>query len=80
MKTDIEIAREAKLNKIADIANGLGIAADDVIPYGNYIAKIPYSVINDEKVKKIILFSLPQLLRQRRESVKPLFQSGLLSV
>jgi len=25
MKTDIEIAREAKLNKIAEIADGLGI-------------------------------------------------------
>ena len=52
MKTDIEIAREAKLNKIAEIADGLGIHDDNVIPYGKYIAKIPYSVIDDAKVKK----------------------------
>lgn len=52
MKTDIEIAREAKLHKIADIAKGLGIGDEHVIPYGNYIAKVPYSVIDDEKVKK----------------------------
>ncbi len=52
MKTDIEIAREAKLTKIANIADGLGIAQDSVIPYGNYIAKVPYSVIDEEKVKK----------------------------
>ena len=52
MKTDIEIAREAKLNKIAEIADGLGIHDDNVIPYGKYIAKVPYSVIDDAKVKK----------------------------
>lgn len=52
MKTDIEIAREAKLNKIAEIADGLGIHEDNVIPYGKYIAKVPYSVIDDAKVKK----------------------------
>ena len=52
MKTDIEIAREAKLNKIAEIASGLGIKDDDLIPYGKYIAKIPYTLINEEKVKK----------------------------
>ena len=52
MKTDIEIAREAKLNKIAEIADGLGIHDDNVIPYGKYIAKVLYSVIDDAKVKK----------------------------
>ncbi len=52
MKTDIEIAREAKLNKIANVANGLGITEDTLIPYGHYIAKVPYSVIDEEKVKK----------------------------
>lgn len=52
MKTDIEIAREAKLNKIAQIANGLGISEDDLIPYGKYIAKVPYSLIDEKKVAK----------------------------
>ena len=52
MKTDIEIAREARLNKIAEIANGLGITDDDLIPYGKYMAKIPYDLIDDAKVQK----------------------------
>ena len=51
MKTDIEIAGEARLNKIADIASGLGIKDDDLIPYGKYIAKIPYDLIDDAKIK-----------------------------
>ena len=54
MKTDIEIAREARLNKIAEIANGLGITDDDLIPYGKYMAKIPYDLIDDARYKKII--------------------------
>lgn len=52
MKTDIEIAREAKLKKITDVADAMGIPAEDVIPHGHYIAKIPYSNIDEAKVKK----------------------------
>lgn len=57
MKTDIEIARETKLKKIVQIANGLGIKEDDLVPYGHHIAKVPYTVIDTEKIKehKLIL-------------------------
>ena len=41
MKTDIEIARETKLNKIEDIAEKLGVPRDEVQNYGRYIAKVP---------------------------------------
>ena len=40
MKSDIEIAQEAKMKPIAEIAAGLGLADEDVIPYGRYKAKI----------------------------------------
>jgi hypothetical protein len=38
MKTDIEIARETKLNKIEDVAEKLGVPRDEVQNYGRYIA------------------------------------------
>ncbi|MCA8899883.1 MAG: formate--tetrahydrofolate ligase, partial [Hyphomonas sp.] len=40
MATDIEIARAVKKLPVAQIATRLGIAADDVIPYGRDKAKI----------------------------------------
>ena len=52
MKTDIEIARETKLKKIVQIADGLGIKEDDLVPYGKYIAKVPYIIIDEDKIKK----------------------------
>ena len=57
MKTDIEIARETQLLPIAEIAGRLGIPADKIEPYGRYTAKVPESLIDDNKVKqhKLIL-------------------------
>ena len=52
MKTDIQIAREARLDNIASIAKKVGIDEEKLIPYGKYIAKLPYTCIDDEKVKK----------------------------
>ena len=52
MKTDIQIAREAKLENIASVAKKVGILEDVLIPYGKYIAKLPYTCIDEEKVKK----------------------------
>ncbi len=40
MKTDIEIAQEAKLDHIVDVAGKIGIEADDLELYGKYKAKI----------------------------------------
>lgn len=42
MKTDIEIAQEAKLRPIFEIAEEAGIPSDCVIPYGLYKAKIDH--------------------------------------
>ena len=56
MKSDIEIAQEAKMKPIADIAAGLGLADEDVIPYGRYKAKVNHRLIHKaSKQGKLIL-------------------------
>ena len=52
MKSDIQIAREIPLEPIQTIAKGIGISAEDVIPYGLYAAKITYTHIDESQVKK----------------------------
>ena len=52
MKTDIEIAHETTLLPIQEVAKKAGISEDVLEPYGKYIAKIPYTCIDEEKVKK----------------------------
>ncbi len=42
---DLRIAQEAKMKKIIEIANDLGLQEDDIELYGNYKAKIDLSVI-----------------------------------
>lgn len=51
MKTDIEIAQEAKLIPIVDVAANIGIAADDLELYGKYKAKISDEYIDTVKEK-----------------------------
>lgn len=48
MKSDIEIAQEAKLENIVDVAGKIGIAAEDLELYGKYKAKI-----SDEYIESI---------------------------
>ncbi len=50
MKTDIEIARECKLKRIELIAEKIGIPTDELEHYGKYIAKVPLSLIDEQKV------------------------------
>lgn len=52
MKTDFEIAHETKLEPIGTIASKVGIPEDALDPYGKHIAKIPYSLIDNERVKR----------------------------
>ena len=52
MKTDIEIARETALRPINEIAGELGIDESLLEPYGRYIAKVPYTLIDEAQVKK----------------------------
>ncbi len=51
MLSDIEISRAAKLKPITEIAEKLGINADDVIPYGRTKAKVPLQYLNEDNIK-----------------------------
>ena len=57
MKSDIEIARESALKPITEVAASLGIAEEQLQHYGRYIAKVPESLIDEEKIRqhKLIL-------------------------
>jgi formate--tetrahydrofolate ligase len=57
MKQDIEIAQEAEIRPIVEIADYLGIPRDELELYGKYKAKIPLRLIDEEKVdgSKLIL-------------------------
>ena len=48
MLTDIEIAQQAKMKKIREVAEGIGITEDEIENYGPYMAKF-----SDEFLKKI---------------------------
>ena len=50
--TDIEIARNTKLEKIVDVAKKLGVEEDDIEQYGKYKAKISNEVYEKRKNKK----------------------------
>ena len=53
MLSDIEIAQQAKMLKIADIAkNSLGIPEDEIESFGKFKAKISLSYLNSLKSKK----------------------------
>lgn len=52
MKSDIEIAREASLLKVKEIAGELGIPREEVHNYGRYIAKIPIHLVDEAKIQK----------------------------
>ena len=52
MLTDIEIAQNAKMKDINEIAQSLGISSDEIDPYGHYKAKISDSVMDRLKDKK----------------------------
>ena len=58
MKTDIEIAQEAKMEPIVRVAESLGIGEDDLELYGRYKAKISEDYIRsiqDRPDGKLIL-------------------------
>lgn len=52
MKSDIEIARSVQMRRITDVAEDLGIPEEKVAQYGHYMAKVPLSLIDEEKIAK----------------------------
>jgi formate--tetrahydrofolate ligase len=58
VKSDIEIAREAKMKPILEVGKKLGIPAEDLVPYGHTKAKVTLSYIDSLSAKpngKLIL-------------------------
>ena len=52
---DIDIARSVKLNKINSVSRSLGVKRENIIPYGDYMGKIKFDKIDDNKNGKLIL-------------------------
>lgn len=58
MKSDIQIAQEAKMEPIKDIAEKLGLCEDDIEYYGKYKCKISldvYNKVKDNENGKLVL-------------------------
>ena len=53
MLTDLEIAQQAEIKEIVDIAKSLGISKDDLETYGKYKAKVSLDAFGDKKAKLI---------------------------
>jgi len=52
MKTDIEIAQQAEMKPIMDVAAGLGLNEDEIELYGKYKAKISLDILKKFQNKK----------------------------
>jgi len=52
MKSDIEIAQATKMEPITEVAEKLGISRDHLELYGNFKAKLPLNLIDEDKLKK----------------------------
>ncbi len=57
MKSDLDIAREAKMRPITEVAAKLGVEETDLYQIGKYMAKLPLKLIDEKAVsrKKLVL-------------------------
>lgn len=52
MKSDIEIARSIRMKKITEVAEETGIPQDMLEQYGHYMAKVPESLMDEDRIRK----------------------------
>lgn len=83
--TDIEIARNTKLEKIVDIAKKVGIQEDDIEQYGKYKAKISEEVfkkVEKNKNGKLILVTAisPTPLGEGKTTISISIADGLRKI
>ena len=52
MKSDIQIAKEAKLIKAKSVGEGVGIDREKIQSFGRHMAKVPIDLIDQKKVDK----------------------------
>lgn len=77
MKTDSQIAQEAKLEPISDIAGQIDIPQEALEPHGKYIAKVPYTLIDDERVRKSNLILVTSITPTKTGNGKTTVSVGL---
>ncbi|MFM7089422.1 MAG: formate--tetrahydrofolate ligase [Bacteroidota bacterium] len=75
--TDLEIAQNAPIRPIQEIAAKLGISADDIEQYGKYKAKLPLSLINEEKIAQSNLILVSALNPTMTGEGKTMMSIGL---
>ena len=83
--TDIEIARNTKLEKIVDVAKKIGIDEEEIEQYGKYKCKIDDSVykrLKDEKDGKLILVTAisPTPLGEGKTTISIAVADGLRKI
>ena len=76
-KSDIQIAQEASLRPIKEIAKAAGIEDEDLELYGKYKAKVNPSKIFSRAGKQGKLILVTAITPTPRARVKPPRQSGL---
>lgn len=74
MKTDIEIAQEAAMIPIKEVAASYGISEEDLELYGRYKAKLTdelWEEVKDRPDGKLVLVTASTRLRPERERPRP---------
>lgn len=77
MKSDSQIAHETKLLPIAEIGSKINIPQVALEPYGKYVAKVPYTLINEEKIRKSNLILVTSITPTKTGNGKTTVSVGL---
>ncbi len=76
--TDIEIAKNTELKKITEVAKDIGIADEDIEPYGNYKAKISKVDTSKNDGKLILVTAMsPTSLGEGKTTISIAIADGL---
>lgn len=77
MKSDYEIARDATLLPIAEVATQTGIDVDALEQYGKHVAKVPYALIDEERMKQSNLILVTSITPTKSGNGKTTVSVGL---
>ena len=77
MKSDIQIARETNLAEIEKIAQSVEINPKELERYGNYIAKVPLKLIDDQRAEKSNLILVTAITPTKAGNGKTTVSIGL---
>ena len=77
MKSDIQIARETNLAEIEQIAQSVDINPKELERYGNYIAKVPLKLIDNQRAEKSNLILVTAITPTKAGNGKTTVSIGL---